>query len=88
MITLSRLQARVYFTIRQFGAMGPKQIGGRLDFEYEVASARVTKPLKELVEKGLLTRTQVNKRLVSYACAHTETPVFKVLGDIEEKELA
>lgn len=87
MKVLSQLQARVYFVVQKYGPLGPSQIGHRLEFQYDVASASVTRPLKFLVKEGLLTRMSVNKRVVKYACVG-DPPPFQILEDGDEDKAA
>ena len=74
--TLSTFQARVYFVIQKFGPIGPSQIGSRLEFQYDRASASVTRPLKHLVKEGLVQQHVVNKRLVTYSAVGDAPPIM------------
>lgn len=49
------------------GPMGPVSLGLRLGFNYEKASSSVTRPLKKLVDAGLIKREETNKRVVRYS---------------------
>jgi hypothetical protein len=80
MRTLSQFQARVYFVIKKFGPMGPSQIGHRLEFQYDVASASVSRPLRFLVKEGLVQKLAVNQRVVQYAVIG-DPPPFRILND-------
>jgi len=82
-VELSTLQAQVLVTIRRFGPITPSHIGLRLDFEFEKASAHVTRPLKHLVTLGLVERVAVNKRVVSYQTTSTILPPFRIKKDEE-----
>lgn len=64
--SLSELQAKVYGVLQIHGPLSPSQIGSHLDFDYETASPRVTRPIRFLVSNGYVRRIETNKRVVKY----------------------
>lgn len=77
---MTLLQARVYFAIRDLGPIGPTQIGHHLDRRYEVAAAHVSRPIKRLIELGLIERIETNKRVVRFRILGN-TPPFHIRAD-------
>lgn len=83
MIELNMMQARVLTLIWRYGPLTPSHIGLRMEFEFEEASARVTRPIKSLQEMGLIVREARNKRVVQYRTPTDVLPPFRVKKDSE-----
>lgn len=64
--------------------MGPSEIGNRVGFEHHMASASVARQLKYLVEKGLVLKIEINKRVVLYECVQPQPP-FRLMSKPEEE---
>lgn len=60
--------ARVLFEIWKHGPINPTSLGLRLGYDIDTASTSVRRALKTLVEQELVSRNEVNKRVVTYAC--------------------
>lgn len=83
-VKLSVLQARVYFCIRRFGPIGPTKLGHRLNYEYDVASQNVTRPIRYLMKEGLVSQQKINERVVTYTAKHMVDPPFEIVGAMHE----
>lgn len=86
LVKLSESQARVYFTIKKHGPIGPTKIGNFLEYDYDVASQTVTRPLRTLVRHGLVVADRLNKRVVKYSVVHEIDPPFLVVP-LDEADL-
>ena len=67
--------------IRRVGPVTPSRLGMHLDFELEKASGHVNRPLKKLVDVGLIEKFSVNKRVVRYRNAHEILPPIIIKND-------
>lgn len=81
---MSRTEARVYFTIKKYGALSPTQIGSYLGFEYEKASQMVARPLNRLVQRQVLCCERINQRKVLYAVIDSVVPPIELYPDAVE----
>lgn len=67
--------------IRRVGPVTPSRLGLHLEFELEKASGHVTRPLKKLVEVGLIVKDATNQRVVRYKNAHEILPPIVIKND-------
>jgi predicted transcriptional regulator len=83
MIHLSEFHAKVFFMVRRVGPVTPTRLGLHFQFELDAASGHMRRPLKKLVELGLVERVAVNKRVVRYKSAHDIVPPMVIKNDPE-----
>lgn len=83
MIELNKLQARVLTVIWRNGPLTPSQIGLHMEFKFDEASQRVTRPIKFLQEKGLIVREARNARVVKYRTPSDTLPPIRLKKDDE-----
>ncbi|QIV65830.1 hypothetical protein Cp1R7AA1_176 [Mesorhizobium phage Cp1R7A-A1] len=83
MIVLNNLDARILYHLRDKGPLSPTLIGHVFGFDYDDASAHVTKPLRRLLALGLIRKESKNKRIVEYRCIKVLPPM--VIAPSNEK---
>jgi hypothetical protein len=84
MIVLNRNDAKILFFLRDKGVQTPSNLGILMKFKIEDAAAHMTKPLRRLVDMGLIRKEAKNKRVVQYRCIKLLPPMV-ITDDSPEK---
>lgn len=88
MIKLTLTQARVYFILREKGRLNVTQIAAHLDDRYAKPTSSVTRPLKALVDYGLVGREAKNRKIVTYGVVIENPPPFIIAGDDPDRPIS